>query len=237
MEPVAAQLRAFGANIETSDGLLPMTIAGTSQIETRRFILIGPSAQIKSALLFAGLFANTSIEILGDRSSRDHTERLLRYEGADISWDGRTVALRSGLTRAEPIDVVGDFSAAAFFIVAATVTPGSELTIRRVGVNPTRTGLLDALLDMGADIELRNAGELCGEPVADLFVRHAALRGTTIDARSTRFLFSPSPLPLLKGTRRSRAFANYGRKSPIVLPPSNGFSALRESPLTLLRTD
>ncbi len=182
MEPVAAQLRAFGARIETSNGLLPMTIAGTPHIETRRFILIGPSAQIKSALLFASLFADTSIEILGDRSSRDHTERLLRYQGADVSWDGRTVALRSGMTRTEPIDVVGDFSAAAFFIVAATVTPGSELLIRRAGINTTRTGLLDALLDMGAHIELRNAGERCGEPVADLFVRHAPLRGTTIDA-------------------------------------------------------
>ena len=182
MEPVAAQLRAFGARIETTDGLLPMTIAGTPQIETRRFILITPSAQIKSSLLFAGLFANTGIEILGDRSSRDHTERLLRYEGAAITWDGRSIALRSSITRAELIDVVGDFSSAAFFIVAATVTPGSELTIRRVGVNPTRTGLLDALLDMGADIELRNAGEQCGEPVADLVVRHAQLQGATIDA-------------------------------------------------------
>ncbi len=182
MEPVAAQLRAFGARIETSDGLLPLTISGTPQIQTRRFILITPSAQIKSSLLFAGLFANTSIEILGDRASRDHTERLLRYEGADITWDGRSIALQSGIARAEPIEIVGDFSSAAFFIVAATVTPGSELTIRRVGVNPTRTGLLDALLDMGADIELRNAGEQCGEPVADLVVRHAQLQGTTIDA-------------------------------------------------------
>jgi 3-phosphoshikimate 1-carboxyvinyltransferase len=182
MEPVAAQLRAFGARIETTNGLMPMTIGGTAQVETRRFILITPSAQIKTALLFAGLFGNTGIEILGDRSSRDHTERLLRYEGAEIAWDGRTVSLQRGITRAEPIDVAGDFSSAAFFIVAATVTPGSELTIRRVGVNPTRTGLLDALLDMGARIELRNEREQCGEPVADLVVRHAQLQGTTIDA-------------------------------------------------------
>ena len=182
MEPVAAQLRAFGPKIETTNGMLPMTIAGTPQIETRRFILITPSAQIKSALLFAGLFSNTPVDILGDRSSRDHTERLLRYLGAEIEWDAREVHLRGGITRAEPIDVAGDFSSAAFFIVAATVTPGSRLTIRRAGVNPRRTGLLDALLDMGADIELTNAAEHCGEPVADIVVRHAPLRGITIDA-------------------------------------------------------
>ncbi len=195
MEPVAAQLRAFGARIETTNGLLPLTIAGTPQIETRRFILVTPSAQIKSSLLFAALFANASIEILSDRSSRDHTERLLRYEGADIVWDGRTIALRSGITRAEPIDVAGDFSAAAFFIVAATVTPGSELTIRHAGVNATRTGLLDALLDMGADIELRNTRDVCGEPVADLVVRHAELQGTTIDA--DRALRAIDEIPIL----------------------------------------
>jgi len=195
MEPVAAQLRAFGARIDTTGGVLPMTISATPEIETRRFILIAPSAQIKSALLFAGLYANSSVEILGDRSSRDHTERLLRYQGADISWDGRTIALRSGITRAEPIDVAGDFSSAAFFIVAATVTPGSELTIRHAGVNPTRTGLLDALLDMGADIELRNAREVCGEPVADLIVRHAELHGTTIDA--DRALRAVDEIPIL----------------------------------------
>lgn len=195
MEPVAAQLRAFGARIDTTDGRLPMTLSGTPEIETRRFILITPSAQIKSALLFAGLFSNTSIEILGDRSSRDHTERLLRYQGADISWDGRSIALQSGITRAEPIDVAGDFSSAAFFIVAATVTPGSELTICQVGVNPTRTGLLDALLDMGANIELRNAREACGEPIADLVVRHADLQGTTIDA--DRALRAIDEIPIL----------------------------------------
>ena len=180
MEPVAAQLRAFGAKIETTDGKLPLRIDGTPQIQTRSFILLSPSAQVKSALLLAGLFANTPIDISGDRGSRDHTERMLKYLGADISWDGATITLRGGLTNANPVTVCGDFSAAAFFVVAATVAPGSELTIEGVGVNPTRTGLLDALLQMGAQIELRNAREVAGEPVADLHVRHATLRGITI---------------------------------------------------------
>jgi 3-phosphoshikimate 1-carboxyvinyltransferase len=180
MEPVAAQLRAFGAIITTADDKLPLHIDGTPQIETRHFILLTPSAQIKSALLLAGLFAKTPIDISADRGSRDHTERMLRYLGADIAWDGATIALRSALSNANPIAVCGDFSAAAFFIVAATVAPGSDLTIEGVGVNPTRTGLLDALLQMGARIELRNARDLAGEPVADLHVRHAQLRGIAI---------------------------------------------------------
>jgi 3-phosphoshikimate 1-carboxyvinyltransferase len=180
MEPVAAQLRAFGAKITTTDGKLPVRIDGTPQIQTRHFILLTPSAQIKSALLLAGLFAKTPIDISADRRSRDHTERMLKYLGADVTWDGSTIALRSGLTNANPVSVCGDFSAAAFFIVAATVAPGSDLTIEGVGVNPTRTGLLDALLQMGAQIELRNAREVAGEPVADLHVRSAQLRGITI---------------------------------------------------------
>jgi 3-phosphoshikimate 1-carboxyvinyltransferase len=180
MEPVAAQLRAFGAKIATTDGKLPLRIDGTPQIETRRFILLSPSAQVKSALLLAGLFAKTPIAIAADKHSRDHTERLLRYLGADIIWDGNSIELRSALTNANPVTVCGDFSSAAFFIVAATVAPGSDLTVEGVGVNPTRTGLLDALLQMGASIELRNAREIAGEPVADIHVRQAALRGITI---------------------------------------------------------
>jgi 3-phosphoshikimate 1-carboxyvinyltransferase len=180
MEPVAAQLRAFGAKITTNDGKLPLRVDGTPQIETRRFILLTPSAQVKSALLLAGLFAKTTVEITADRGSRDHTERMLRYLGADITWDGTTIALRGGLTNTHPIEVCGDFSAAAFFIVAATVAPGSDLAIQGVGVNPTRTGLLDALQQMGAHVEVCNPRELAGEPVADLHVRHAELHGITI---------------------------------------------------------
>lgn len=180
MEPVAAQLRAFGAKIETNDGKLPVRVVGRPQIETRRFILLSPSAQVKTALLLAGLFAKTAIDITADKHSRDHTERLLRYLGADIVWDGNAIELRGAITNANPVTVCGDFSSAAFFIVAATVAPGSELTIEDVGVNPTRTGLLDALLAMGAAIELRNEREVAGEPVADVCVRHAPLQGITI---------------------------------------------------------
>jgi 3-phosphoshikimate 1-carboxyvinyltransferase len=182
MEPVAAQLRAFGAKIDTTDGHLPMRLWGRAAIETRNFILLSPSAQVKSALLFAAAFANVAISVTGDRGSRDHTERLLRYLGADVEWDGRRVALRPGALRAEPVKIPGDFSAAAFFITAATVTPGSSIVVRRVGVNPTRTGLLDALRHMGARIGLHDRSEMSGEPVADVSVEYAPLRSSTIGA-------------------------------------------------------
>jgi 3-phosphoshikimate 1-carboxyvinyltransferase len=180
MEPVAAQLRAFGARIETSDGKLPATVQGNAGAQTTRFILLSPSAQVKSALLFAGVFGNVPISIAGDRGSRDHTERLLRYFGSDIDFDRATVELRSAPVTFRDVDVAGDFSAAAFFIVAATIAPGSSLVIENAGVNPSRTGLLDALLAMGADIRLENEREVSGEPVADIAVRSAGLRGVAI---------------------------------------------------------
>lgn len=182
LEPVSAQLRAFGAKIETTAGCMPVRIEGTPQIETRRFILISPSAQVKSALLFAGVFSNTPVSIEGDRNSRDHTERLLRFLGADISWDGRSIDLRRGPTRCAPLAIPGDFSSAAFFIVAAVLAAGSDLHIADVNLNPTRTGLLDILLAMGAHIEVRNPREAGGEPIGDLHIRPAPLCGVTIGA-------------------------------------------------------
>jgi 3-phosphoshikimate 1-carboxyvinyltransferase len=181
MEPVAAQLRAFGAKIETTDGRLPLRLLGTPQIQTRHFILLAPSAQVKSALLFAGLFGGVAVRVDGDRGSRDHTERLLAYLGARIEWNARSVTFSPAPLRADPIDVPGDVSAAAFFITAAAITPGSSVIVREVGVNPTRTGIVDALRSMGAQIEFRDARTQCGEPVADIAVAYRPLAGAQID--------------------------------------------------------
>ncbi len=180
MEPVAAQLRAFGARIETTDGRLPAQITGTAQPQTRSFILLSPSAQVKTALLLAGVFSRASVTIKGDKGSRDHTERLLRYWGAGITFDREGVVLESPPVSFHPVRIAGDFSAAAFFIVAATVTPGSAIKIEGVGVNPSRTGLLDALKEMGANILIQNERDEYGEPVADIVVQHAQLRGTNV---------------------------------------------------------
>ena len=162
MEPVAAQLRAFGAKIETTQGRLPLALLGRPSVETRHFILLAPSAQVKTALLFAGLFAGVGVQVDGDRGSRDHTERLLCHLGAEIEWNANSTRLGPAPLHGGNVDVAGDFSAAAFFIVAAALTPGSSIVVRNVGVNPTRTGLLDALIAMGAGIALRNTSHVVG---------------------------------------------------------------------------
>ncbi len=182
MEPVCAQLRAFGARIATTDGYLPLRICGRTEVQTRDFILLRPSAQVKSALLFAALFAGVAITIEGDRGSRDHTERLLRALGADITWSPRSVSLGTARLTGDAVCVPGDFSAAAFFLTAACITPGSSILVQATGINPTRTGLIDALLAMGAHIELRNQRSLGGEAVADVAVEFAPLRAAGVDA-------------------------------------------------------
>ncbi|HYL26690.1 MAG TPA: 3-phosphoshikimate 1-carboxyvinyltransferase [Candidatus Nitrosotalea sp.] len=194
MEPVAAQLRAFGAKIETTSGSLPMRLSGTPEIETRAFILLAPSAQVKSALIFAGLFAGVAVTIEGDRGSRDHTERLLHYLGAEIEWNQRSVRLAETALNGGTVEIAGDFSAAAFFITAAAITPGSALVVRGCGVNPARTGLIEALQAMGAHIELRNRRTLCGEPVADIAVAAAPLTPAAISADVTLRAIDEIPL-------------------------------------------
>jgi 3-phosphoshikimate 1-carboxyvinyltransferase len=194
MEPVAAQLRAFGAKIETMQGRLPARLLGTPIIETRHFVLLSPSAQVKSALLFAALFAGVSVRVDGDRGSRDHTERLLAYLGAEIEWNERSASVRAAGLRGDEIEVAGDFSAAAFFMTAAAITPGSAIAIPNIGVNPARIGLLEALTRMGAAIDLTNRRTRCGEPLADVAVAHHPLTGANIEAAVARRAIDEIPL-------------------------------------------
>ena len=139
------------------------------------------SAQVKSAVLLAGLFADGETSVTEPARSRDHTERMLAAQGATVRVEG-TRATVVGRPRLAPIDfrVPGDISSAAFWLVAATLVPGSDLMLRGVGVNETRTGVIDVLRAMGADITAEHPREEAGEPVCDLRVRHAKLRGTRI---------------------------------------------------------
>ena len=181
MERVAKPLRAVGANVETSDGRLPAVVRGVMNPPGGEFALEIPSAQVKSAILLANLAATGPVRITGDRHSRDHTERMLRHLGRDIAFDGRTIELRPGSLKAGRIRIPADLSGAAFFIVAAAITPGSELLLLEVGVNPTRTGFLDVMRAMGADIVLEHERDLDGEPVADLRVHYHPLQAAAID--------------------------------------------------------
>jgi 3-phosphoshikimate 1-carboxyvinyltransferase len=181
MGRVAEPLRRIGARI--SANRLPLTVEGARPALPLRHRLEIPSAQVKSALLLAGLNAPGTSEVIESAPTRDHLERLLRLFGAEIEIDGPHIALRGEAElRPQRLAVPGDASAAAFLAVAALVVPGSEIRIERVGVNPGRTGLYEMLAEMDGDIAFENLRELSGEPVADLVVRHSALKGVDVPA-------------------------------------------------------
>lgn len=181
MERVAAPLRRMGADVRTVQGHAPLAIRGGRPLHGIRHEPDVPSAQVKSAVLLAGCQAEGRTVVDEPIPTRDHTERMLAAFGAHIDRDGSAVAVTGGtrLTGTR-VDVPGDFSSAAFFIVAGVIAGRAPLVIRGVGVNPTRTGLLDILRLMGADIRVQPAGEAGGEPVADLEVRPGPLRGIAV---------------------------------------------------------
>lgn len=179
MGRVIDPLAAMGARIDSDAGRAPLRIHGGSALHGIDYATPVASAQVKSALLLAGLYADGTTTVREPHPTRDYTERMLRAFGYAVEIADGAVSLRGGgRLRAADVAVPADFSSAAFFIVAATLVPGSEVTLRRVGVHPRRTGLLRALEAMGADIEVRSlVDDAGGEPVADLVARHAPLRG------------------------------------------------------------
>ena len=181
MRRVIEPLAAMGAEIASQDGCAPLRIHGGQALRGVDCTLPVASAQLKSALLLAGLYANGETVVREPHPTRDYTERMLAAFGADIEASPGIACLRGGrVLRATAIRVPADFSSAAFFLVAATLVPGSELVLRGIGMNPRRIGLLHVLRAMGADIVEENAGERGGEPVADLRVRHAPLCGIEV---------------------------------------------------------
>ena len=182
MNRVANPLREMGAVIETGpEGRPPLTIRGGSKLKALTYTLPMASAQVKSCLLLAGLYAEGKTTVTEPAPTRDHTERMLRGFGYPVDSNGPVASLQSGgkLT-ATRIEVPADISSAAFFLVAASIAQGSELVLEHVGINPTRTGVIDILRLMGGDITLENQREVGGEPVADLRVRGAKLKGIEI---------------------------------------------------------
>jgi 3-phosphoshikimate 1-carboxyvinyltransferase len=195
MERVAEPLRRMGAAVETVDGRAPLVVEGRP-LHPITYELPVASAQVKSAVLLAGLYADggeTTVE--EPLPTRDHTENLLAQAGVPVRRRGRTVSVRP-VERLElgDVEIPGDFSAAAPFAVAGTLLAGSELTLHGVNLNPRRTGLLDVLERMGAQIAVFNRRRIGGEPGGDLDVRPAQLVGATINAREVPSLVDELPL-------------------------------------------
>ncbi|KUJ84461.1 bifunctional prephenate dehydrogenase/3-phosphoshikimate 1-carboxyvinyltransferase [Microbulbifer flavimaris] len=182
MNRVATPLRQMGAVIETGpEGRPPLQIKGGQPLKGIDYELPMASAQVKSCVLLAGLYAEGETSTLEPASTRDHTERMLAGFGYEVQRDGARASLRSGGSlRATKIDVPADISSATFFMVAAAIAPGSDVILEHVGINPTRDGAINILRQMGADIELDNRREVGGEPVADIRVRYAPLKGIQI---------------------------------------------------------
>lgn len=178
MRRITDPLAQMGAHIDTRDGLPPLQVHGGQPLHGIRYALPVASAQVKSAVLLAGLYAQGSTEVIEPHPTRDYTERMLAAFGWPIAFEPGRAKLEGGhALRATDVDVPADFSSAAFFLVAASIVPGAELLLPAVGLNPRRTGLLQALRLMGADITIENPRESGGEPVGDLRVRHAPLHG------------------------------------------------------------
>ena len=181
MGRVVEPLRVMGATIDAREDATraPLVVRG-GPLHGTRHVLPVASAQVKSCLLLAGLQAEGVTEVVSPAQTRDHTERMLGALGAPVAVDGLTVRIERGTPRAFELDVPGDPSSAAFFAVAAAISPGSDLVVESVSCNPTRVGFVTVMKRMGADITLRPTHEVCGEPVGELHVRASELSGTTI---------------------------------------------------------
>lgn len=182
MGRVAKPLREMGAVVETEDkGTPPVRIKGGQQLKGIHYDMPMASAQVKSCVLLAGLYAQGETSVTEPAPTRDHTERMLRGFGYPVKVEGNKITLQGGgkLT-ATKIDVPADISSSAFFMVAASITPGADLTLEHVGINPTRIGVINILRAMGGRLDVLNEREVGGEPVADIRIRYAPLQGIEI---------------------------------------------------------
>ncbi len=204
MDRIIKPLSATGAKFNTSEGgRLPMTITGASLPLPLAYDSPVASAQVKSAVLLAGLHAPGLTTVTEPSASRDHTERMFRYFGVEVEV-GPAPGMGAGAYKASiigqpeltgrPVTVPGDPSSAAFLVVAALIVPGSHLIIRNVGVNPLRTGLFTTLQEMGADVAFLNPREEAGEPVADLEIKSSALKGIVVPAARAPSMIDEYPI-------------------------------------------
>lgn len=196
MRRIIDPLSQMGARIESirENGCAPLRITGTA-LHGIHYLSPVASAQVKSAVLLAGLYAEGETRVTEPYVSRDHSERMLASFGADIRTEKTTAILKPGASlRGQAVTVPGDISSAAYFIAAALIVPGSEVVIRNVGINPTRDGILTVCRSMGADLTLLNQKDGPGEPTADLLIRSSSLRGAVIEGAVIPTLIDELPV-------------------------------------------
>jgi 3-phosphoshikimate 1-carboxyvinyltransferase len=228
MGRVAEPMRMMGARIDGRHGgtRAPLVVSGAS-LQGVRYELPVASAQVKTAVIMAGLQAAGETEVVSPGASRDHTERMLAALGAPISIDGLSIRVTRGAPRSFELDVPGDPSSAAFFAVAAAITPGSDIIIESMSCNPTRVGFVTVMKRMGADLELTVTGESCGEPVGDLRVRASELHATTIAGEEI-----PTVIDEIPALAVAAAFADgvtdIRDAAELVVKESNRIGTLRE---------
>ena len=204
MKRIIEPLSLMGAVFESQNFRLPMKITGKNPLKAIEYQSEKASAQVKSAVLLAGLYADGRTVFREPIKSRDHSERMLKAFGADIKDDGLQVSIEAVKELApQEIDVPGDISSAAFFIAAALLIPNSNLRIENVGINPTRDGFLETLKNMGADIVCENQREVSGEPACDILVRHSQLRAVDIDGDMVPRMIDELPIFALTAAKAS----------------------------------
>lgn len=201
MKRVTDPLSEIGGQLSTTDGHLPIKISASKLVPTINQTLKVGSAQVKSALLLAGLAAGSDTFVTDPFKTRNHTEQMLPKFGVDVSIQDDTIHIPAG-QKLQPteIEVPGDISSAAYWIVAGLITPNSQLTIKNVGVNPTRTGLLTVLKNMGANITI-DQKDTIGEPIADITVKTSQLHGTIVEGDIIPSLIDEIPMVVLAATQ------------------------------------
>ena len=198
MGRVITPLSQMGALIGSQEGCPPLEVKGGRALEGIHYDLPVASAQVKSSVLLAGLYARGRTSVTEPAPTRDHTERMLNGFGYPVDTQDGVISLEAGgALTATDIDIPADISSAAFFLVGASIAPGSDLTLEHVGVNPTRDGVIRILRAMGADIEIMNQRLVGGEPVADLRVRHAPLHGIEIPVEEVPLAIDELPAVLI----------------------------------------
>ncbi|MBI5574534.1 MAG: 3-phosphoshikimate 1-carboxyvinyltransferase [Elusimicrobia bacterium] len=201
MKRIIEPLEKMGAKIKSNNGYLPIEIEG-GNLKPINYDSKISSAQVKSCVLFAGLYADGITSFTEPEKSRDHMERMLKSFGAKIEFNKNTVSIK-GIAKLHPSDVFipGDISSAAFFMVATAIVKGSELKIKNVGINPTRTGIIDVLKRMGAKIEIENKREIADELIADIVVKSSELKSTNIERGEIPLLIDEIPIIAVAATQ------------------------------------